>query len=90
VSADKSDPPDTTVADEPARSLLDKVRRFVQQDLTDEERALFAALIGPGVARAHLDADEVVGFDSATWLPDALPQHLSDEIRTRDLRIEGL
>lgn len=91
MSDDHADVPDEpAVADDPARQLLDKVRRFAREELTDEERSLFAALIGPGVAQAHVSSDDVVGFGSASWMPEALPERLSDEIRARDLRIEGL
>ena len=43
-----------------AERLLAKVRAFVA-GLDDDERQLFAALIGPGVALAHGAADQPAG-----------------------------
>ena len=75
---------------DPASRLLDKLRQFVAEQLDDDERQAFAALLAPGVARAHEPDAEVVGFSASEWLPGALPEHLSEAIRDRDLRIEGL
>ncbi|MCB0993710.1 MAG: hypothetical protein KDB21_01370, partial [Acidimicrobiales bacterium] len=67
---------ETGAADEgtAAAQLLDKLRAFVA-GLDDDERALFATLLAPGVAQAYApdDEDEVVGFGSA-WLPQRLPE----------------
>lgn len=70
--------------------MLDKLRRFIDEALDPDERQALAALLAPGVARAH--EPEVVGFGASTpeWLPDALPDALGDAIRDRDVRIEGL
>ena len=59
--------------------------------LDDDERALFATLLAPGVAQAYApdDEDEVVGFGSA-WLPQRLPEHLARVIRDHDVRISGI
>lgn len=70
-----------------AERLLAKVRLFASS-LEADERELFAALLGPGVALAHRD-DEVVGFAN-TWEPRRLPAHLADVIRDHDVQITGL
>jgi hypothetical protein len=72
---------------EAAERLLAKVRLFASSLETDE-RELFAALLGPGVALAHRE-DEVVGFAN-TWEPRRLPAHLADVIREHEVRISGL
>jgi len=71
----------------PAERLLDKLRRLVEAELDDDERALFAALVAPAIVAAYGDA-EVVGF--ADWSNDRLPGALADAIRNRQVRIEGL
>lgn len=74
---------------QPAAQLFDKLRAFVGE-LDDDERALFAALLAPGVAAAYEpDDDEVVGFASS-WQPQRLPRHLAELIRDREVRITGL
>ncbi|HSL56694.1 MAG TPA: hypothetical protein VK866_02525 [Acidimicrobiales bacterium] len=73
---------------DPASSLLDKLAAFAGE-LDDDERALLAALLAPGIAKAHQDDPEVMAFDGTTWLPTDLPQHLASQIRDRHLRVEG-
>jgi hypothetical protein len=75
-----------------AARLLDKLRRFVGS-LDDDERAVMAALLAPGVASAYDEDDyepEVVGFSMATvpWQPERLPDSLAGRIRQQHLRIE--
>ena len=73
-----------------ARRLLAKVRAFVTDQLDDEEAALFAALVAPGVARAYQD-DDVEGFGSdVDWRPGALPDSLAEAVRDGGIRVEGL
>ncbi len=73
-----------------ARRLLAKIRAFVTDQLDDEEAALFAALIAPGVARAYQD-DDVEGFGSdVDWRPGALPDSLAEAVRDGGMRVEGL
>ena len=67
--------------------LLDKLKDFAA-GLDPDERQVFAALVGPGVALAHVEAEEVEGF-SLSWRPRRLPEHLAAAIRDRDLRVEG-
>jgi hypothetical protein len=81
------------MSDEPATAesaarLLDKLREFVRDELDDDERALLAVLLAPGVAMAYGD-DEVVGF-SADWRASALPEVLARTLREGGLRVEGL
>jgi len=73
---------------EAAARLLDKLRAFVTDQLDDDERAMFAVLLAPGVAMAYPD-DEVVGF-SADWRTAALPEALAETLRSGGLRVEGL
>lgn len=72
---------------EAAERLLAKVRVFAA-GLERDERELFAALLGPGVALAHRE-DEVVGFAN-TWEPSRLPAHLATVIRDHDVQVTGL
>lgn len=73
-----------------ARRLLAKIRAFVTDQLDDEEAALFAALVAPGVARAYQD-DDVEGFGSdVDWRPGALPDSLAEAVRDGGIRVEGL
>jgi hypothetical protein len=72
-----------------ADQLLAKLRAFIADELDEEERKLFAALIAPGVARAY-DTTEVAGFDMVDWKPSALPQSLVDALRRGGVRVEGL
>jgi hypothetical protein len=71
-----------------ARRLLDKVRAFVTEDLDEEEGALFAALIAPGVSLAYPE-DEVHGFGSV-WRSDGLPETLARAVVEAGIRVEGL
>ena len=71
-----------------ADRLLDKLRDLVEHNLDDDERALFAALLAPGLEQAYGSA-EVEGF-SADWGASTLPAALADAVRDRQVRIEGL
>ena len=78
-----------------AERLLSKIRRFVAEELDDEEAALFAALVAPGVARAYETETEsdVVGFAGGSdvdWRPGALPESLAEAVRAGGIRVEGL
>ena len=72
-----------------ADRLLAKLRRFVAQDLDPDERAMFAALVAPAVARVWA-GDEVEGFGMGDWSPEALPDALREALRGQNIRIEGL
>ena len=74
-----------------AQRLLAKIRTFVAEELDDDEAALFAALVAPGVARAYQDDGEVQGFSSdVDWRPGALPDSLAEAVRDGGIRVEGL
>jgi len=77
-----------TIPSDAAERLLDKVKAFTAQ-LDPEERELFAALVGPGVALAHRDLDDVEGFAS-TWEPRRLPEHLAAVLRDHEVHVVGL
>ena len=75
----------TDPIEEPAASLLAKVRDFAQS-LDAEERELFAVLIGPGVEA--LSGDEVEGFGhQATWEPGSLRDRLSGAVENSEWQI---
>jgi hypothetical protein len=69
--------------------VLDKLRTFVGT-LDDDERAVLAALLAPGVAEAYNEADDVSGFGMAPdrWTPERLPDALAARIRDSRFRIE--
>jgi hypothetical protein len=87
VLPDPDDPDDA----EPAARLLEKLRAFVTDQLDDDERALLALLLAPGVALAFPEADgedEVVGF-GVDWRATSLPDALATTLREGGLRVEG-
>jgi hypothetical protein len=74
---------------DPADRLLSKVRAFVTDQLADDERPLFAALIAPGVAQAYAE-DDVQGFAMTEWSASALPEALAEAVRRTGIRVVGL
>ena len=73
-----------------AERLLAKIRTFVAEQLTDDEAALFAALVAPAVAQAYR-TDEASGPGSdVDWRPDALPEALAAAVRNGGVRVVGL
>ncbi|MEX1008148.1 MAG: hypothetical protein WD271_09945 [Acidimicrobiia bacterium] len=72
-----------------ADRLLAKLRRFAEEDLDTEERALLARLLAPGVALAF-EESEVDGFQMVEWPEDDLGSALADALRRSNLRVEGL
>jgi hypothetical protein len=67
--------------------LIEKVREFVTNTLTDEEAALFAALLAPGVALAYPDNDvEAFGADPR---PAALPEALCRALQEGGITVSG-
>jgi hypothetical protein len=81
---------ETTPGRDAADRLLVKVRAFVAERLDEEEAALFAALVAPGIARAYVE-DDVVGFGAdVDWRPGALPDSLAEAVRSGGIRVEGL
>ena len=67
--------------------MFEKLRDFVAT-LDEDERAVFAALVGPGVALAYRD-DDVEGF-GVSWAPDPLPTHLASAVRDLGIEVIGL
>jgi hypothetical protein len=74
---------------EAAARLLEKLRKFIATELDEQERALFAALVAPGIARAHAEP-EVEGFGLSGWATADLPNELSSSLRRDGVRVEGL
>jgi hypothetical protein len=82
-TTDAADLDDDLVAD----GLIAKIRKFAE-GLTSKERELLAALLAPGIDAAWNEPSEVQGF-GLEWSPSALPHHLSNAIKGRQLRVEG-
>ena len=57
--------------------------------LDEEERALLAILLAPGVALGY-DQEETDGVIATEWNAEALPQALSGALRASGLRVVGL
>ena len=84
---------------EVANSLLGKVRSFVSTELDDQESAMFASLLAPGVSLAYAE-DEVAGFEApelddeggpgVEWRPGALAEGLGAALRQSGVRVVGL
>lgn len=72
-----------------ARSLLDKLKRFIGEELDPSERVLLAALLAPGVAAAHADHDGA-GFGLTLWSCPALPEALAHALDEGGVHIAGL
>jgi hypothetical protein len=96
MSADPDEIAEVPDDDAVATRLLEKLRAFVGS-LDDDERAVMAALLAPGVASAYTGEEpepelepDVVGFAMPTvpWQPERLPGALSGRIRDQHLRIE--
>lgn len=77
--------------DATAARALDKLRTFIGS-LPDDERAVLAALLAPGVASAYLDVpilqSDVAGFAMTDWRPERLPDSLAARIRSQHVRVE--
>jgi hypothetical protein len=84
-----------------ADRVLAKLRSFVES-LDDQERAVLAALLAPGVAQAYEPEEDVSGFVTledgslqaelagsavADWLPSRLPEYLAASVREHGWRI---
>jgi len=70
-----------------ARTLLAKLRTFIEESLTDDERVLLGQLLAPGVARAYPEETEVVGFTATLWTADAVSESLLEALRDEDVRV---
>ena len=73
---------------DPGDRLMAKVREF-SAGLPDDERALFAALVRPGIATA-LNDDEVEGFQMQEWQPRSVPEELAEAIRRTEVDLSDL
>jgi hypothetical protein len=74
---------------EAADRLLEKIRKFIATELDEQERALFGALVAPGIAKAHAEP-EVEGFGVSGWATADLPNELSSALHRGGVRVEGL
>lgn len=71
----------------PAARLLGRLSDFAR-DLDDDERELFAVLVGPGMQQLTNDY-EVVGFgaDTVRWEPGSLREQLATAVETSTWQI---
>jgi hypothetical protein len=82
---------DTVAQSDASRRLIEKIRVFVRNDLDEQERALFGALLAPGIAAAYKDAStEVEGFVLTDWGPASIPENLARTLREQGIRISGI
>jgi hypothetical protein len=71
--------------------LIEKIRWFAREHLDEEERALFGALLAPGIAAAYRDAStEVEGFVLTDWAPGSIPEDLARRLREKGVRVSGI
>lgn len=80
---------------EAAHRLLDKLARFIAEELNDDEKEIFAGLLAPGVALAYqtpplVDVDVGAGVIDVDWRPSALPEALARVLRERGVHVVGL
>jgi hypothetical protein len=74
-----------------AERLLDKLRRFIAEELDDEERAVFAALLASGVAALYGDTvGDVQVYDMGTAVDAGFAEQLVRALRAAGVRVEGL
>lgn len=73
-----------------ATRLIAKLRGFVSEDLDEDERALLAMLLAPGVERAYADPEEVTGYGLEQSSGASLPEALVDALRRGGVRVVGL
>ena len=69
--------------------MLEKLERFVRDELEPEERAAFALLVAPGIASAYEESD-VEGFVMTDWRQSALAESLRGTLRHESVRVIGL
>jgi hypothetical protein len=67
--------------------LLVKLRRFLADELDEDERVALAALLAPGVAAAYGES-EVTGFGTTELTP--LSELLARVLRRSGVRVVGL
>lgn len=85
-----------TSGTEAAQRLLDKLAAFIADELDDEEKAMFAKLLAPGVALAYqtpplIDVEAAGGGAiDVEWQPSALPDALAEALRERGVHVVGL
>jgi hypothetical protein len=72
-----------------ARRLVQKLREFSRTGLDEEERALFAVLLAPGIAQAYA-RDDVSGYSQTEWDPRTFPESLTTALRDSGIMVIGL
>ncbi len=71
-----------------AARLLGRLREF-SMDLEEDERELFAVLIGPGIQELTHDGDDVTGFgaEGVRWEPGSLRSQLAAAVEASEWQI---
>lgn len=77
---------ETEPTSEAAQQLLTKVRTLID-GLSEDERKLFAMLIGPGVASLMAERLAAPQDHGATWEPNGLRADLAKAITTSPWRV---
>ncbi len=77
----------TSVDAEVVERLLVKLRRFLADELDEEERVALGALLAPGIAAAYGDT-EVSGFGTTDLTP--LHELLAEVLGRSGIRVVGL
>jgi hypothetical protein len=73
--------------------LVQKLREFSQTGLDEDERALFAVLLAPGIAQAYARDDVSgysVGYSVTEWDPRTFPESLAAALRESGVMVIGL
>ena len=70
-----------------AERLLEKLRRFIRDDLDERERAVMAVLVAPAIARANGTPD-LTDTSPGKWDPAPLPDHLLRAMSAAAIRID--
>ncbi|HEX6477025.1 MAG TPA: hypothetical protein VF005_07095 [Acidimicrobiales bacterium] len=82
---------DDALGAEASVRLIGKIRRFVHEELDEEERVLFGALVAPGIAAAYKNASsEVEGFVLTDWATGSIPADLARGLREEGIRVIGI
>ena len=74
---------------DPAERLVEKLRRFIAEDLDEAEQALLAMLLAPGIALVY-DETDVSGFTMVSTGPGALAEQLRDALQRAGVQVSGL
>ena len=74
---------------DPAERLVEKLRRFITEDLDEAEQALLAMLLAPGISLVY-DETDVSGFTMLSTGPGELVEQLRSALRRAGVKVSGL